>query len=71
MKERQNKHDPNVSKIQISLRLDGELLSLIREDADHLGLQYQTLIQSILHQYVHVELISAKELQLLKKSLAG
>lgn len=71
MQERQNNHDPNANKLQISLRLDGELISLIKEEADRLGLPYQTLIQSILHQYIHGELISAKELQLLKKALAG
>ena len=69
MKGRSNKYDPNANKVQISMRLNGGLISQIKEEASKLGIPYQTLIQSILHQYVNGELVSSSQLQNLKKAL--
>jgi predicted DNA binding CopG/RHH family protein len=59
------------AKVPISIRLDGGELSEIREEADRMGIPYQTLIGSILHRYVTGELVdrAAPDLKrLLKKS---
>lgn len=71
MEERPNRYDEKASKVQISLRLDGSLIAEVKEEALRLGIPYQTLIQSILHQYVSGELVSSKELKALKKALSA
>ena len=48
-------------KIAVSLRLDPNDLALIRDEADRLGIPYQTLIGSIIHRFVTGELIDKKE----------
>ena len=61
---------PNVStdaaKLAISLRLDGSVLAFFKSESERLGLPYQTLIGSILHQYASGELIEKKTVALLK-----
>jgi len=57
---------PEAAKVPISLRLDGGDLSRLKEEADRLGLPYQTLLGSIVHQYVSGELIEKKSVELLK-----
>lgn len=47
-------------KIAISLRLAPRDSLLLREEADRLGIPYQTLIGSILHRFVTGELIDKK-----------
>lgn len=66
------KSDPGAAKVPISIRLDGGELARIREEADRMGLPYQTLIGSILHRYVTGELIdrSAPELKKLMKGVS-
>ncbi len=51
-------HDP---KVMISIRLDLKDLTLLREEADRMGIPYQTLIGSIIHRFVIGELIDKKE----------
>lgn len=56
----------DANKVAISLRLDSSIIAGLREEAQKLGLPYQTLISSILHQYLNGELISKKNLDILK-----
>ena len=51
---------PEAAKVQIGLRIDGADLALLREEADRLGLPYQTLLGSIVHQYVTGQLVERK-----------
>lgn len=55
-----SKVDP-APKIMISLRLDPQMISKLKDEADRLGLPYQTLINSILHRFTSGELIDKKE----------
>ncbi len=68
MKERKNTQDRQANKVQISLRLDGSLIAKVKEEAHRLGIPYQTLVQSILHQYINGELLSSKELSRLNSN---
>ena len=61
------KYDESATKVPISLRVDGSDLADIREEADRLGMPYQTLVSSILHQYVTDQLIERKTVEMLKK----
>ena len=60
------KVDPDASKLPISLRLDGSVIAFFKSEAERLGMPYQTLISSILHQYSTGELIEKKTVDLLK-----
>ena len=68
MKRREGKvkSDKDAAKIPISLRVDGGALAELRDEADKLGLPYQTFISSILYQYAHGDLVSKKSVDLLK-----
>lgn len=44
-------------KVMISVRFDLSVLNQLREEADRVGLPYQTLIQSVIHRYVTGELV--------------
>lgn len=48
-------------KIMISLRTDPRTISLLKDEADRLGMPYQTLINSILHRFARGELIDKSE----------
>jgi predicted DNA binding CopG/RHH family protein len=61
------KADKSAAKIQVGLRLDGSDLARLKSEADRLGIPYQTLVGSILHQYLNDELIERKTLDILKK----
>jgi predicted DNA binding CopG/RHH family protein len=63
------KTDPEAAKIAISIRLEGSVLADLRSEAERLGIPYQTFIGSILHRYVHGELLDRKDINL--KRLAG
>jgi predicted DNA binding CopG/RHH family protein len=63
------KTDPEAARIAISIRLDGSVLADLRSEAERLGIPYQTFIGSILHRYVHGELLDRKDINL--KRLAG
>lgn len=62
------KVDPEANKMPISIRLDTGDVSLIRDEADRLGIPYQTLISSIIHRFVTGELIDRRAVTLSKPS---
>jgi predicted DNA binding CopG/RHH family protein len=63
------KTDWEAAKIAISIRLEGSVLADLRSEAERLGIPYQTFIGSILHRYVHGELLDRKDINL--KRMAG
>ncbi len=58
------KSDSEAAKTAISIRLDGSVLADLRSEAERLGIPYQTFIGSILHRYVHGELVDKKAIDL-------
>jgi predicted DNA binding CopG/RHH family protein len=56
----------SAAKVQVGLRLDGSDLALLKSEAERRGIPYQTLVGSILHQYLHDELIERKTIKALK-----
>ena len=58
------KTDPDAGKTPISIRLDGLVLADLRTEAERLGIPYQTLIGSVLHRYVHGDLVDRKSIDL-------
>lgn len=64
-KKRSKKVDPEAVKVAVSLRLDSSDLSKVRDEADRMGIPYQTLIGSIIHRYVNGELMDKREVDLL------
>ena len=58
------KTDEAAAKTPISIRLDGSVLAELKTEADRLGIPYQTFIGSLLHRYVHGELIDKKTAQI-------
>ena len=58
------KIDPDSAKTPISIRLDGAVLADLRSEAERLGIPHQTLISSVLHQYVKGEFIDPKAIDL-------
>ena len=50
----------SAAKTHISIRLDAIVLSELRSEAERLGIPYQTLVSSILHQYVQGFLVEKK-----------
>jgi predicted DNA binding CopG/RHH family protein len=69
LKKREGKvrEDRSATKVPVTLRLDGSDLSLLREEAERRGIPYQTLIGSILHQFLNGELIERRTVDILKK----
>lgn len=65
-REKKPKFDPEALKIAISLRVDSNDLSLLRDEADRQGIPYQTLINSLIHRYVNGDLIDKRDLEILK-----
>jgi len=69
------KFDPNAGKVATSLRIDASVSAFFREEANRTGVPYQTLINSILHQYStgeHAEKKTIKMLQcLMSKRKSG
>jgi len=53
--------DPDATKTAISIRVDSNDISLLKDEAERLGMPYQTLICSILHRFVSGELIDKSE----------
>jgi predicted DNA binding CopG/RHH family protein len=60
------KVDSEAGKIPISIRMDAYDISALRDEADRLGIPYQTLIGSIVHRYVTGELLDKREISLNK-----
>jgi predicted DNA binding CopG/RHH family protein len=67
LKKRANPRIDPDPKVMISLRMDPHDISLLRDEADRMGMPYQTLIGSIIHRFVTGELIDKKE----AKKIAG
>ena len=59
--------DKSAAKIPVGLRLNGSDLALLKSEAERRGIPYQTLMGSILHQYLNEELIERKTVEVLKK----
>lgn len=59
--------DQSAAKVQVGLRIDGSDLALLKSEAERRGIPYQTLVGSILHQYLNDELIERKTVEVLKK----
>ncbi|MBI4564168.1 MAG: hypothetical protein HY716_05695 [Planctomycetes bacterium] len=59
--------DGSAAKIPVSLRLDGSDLALLKSEAEKRGIPYQTLVGSVLHQYLNGELVERRTLEALKK----
>lgn len=51
----------DANKISVTLRLDANDLSDLKNEAERLGLPYQTLIGSLVHRYVNGDLIDKKD----------
>jgi len=60
------KVDPEAARIMISLKIESNTLAGLKDEAERLGMPYQTLINSILHRYAHGELLDKRDVQLLK-----
>ena len=54
------------TKVPISIRLDGSVLAALKTEAERLGIPYQTYVGSILHRYVHGDLVDEKAANLVK-----
>ena len=48
---------PEAAKIAINIRVDAIVVNDLKEEAERLGLPYQTLINSVLHGFVTGELV--------------
>ena len=57
------KVDTEAIRIMISLKIDANNLAEVKNEAERLGMPYQTLLNSIIHRYIHGELIDKKELK--------
>ncbi len=59
MKRKQGKVKvyPEASKVAINIRLDAILVNDLKNEAERMGLPYQTLINSILHRFMTGQLI--------------
>ncbi len=65
------KVDESAAKVPISLRLDGSDLASLKEEAERMGIPYQTLLSSILHQYITGQLVPRQTIEMLKKLKAS
>ena len=54
------KVDAAAAKTPISIRVDGSVLGALKTEAKRQGIPYQTFIGSLLHRYVHGELVDKK-----------
>ena len=60
------KVDPEATRIMISLKVDAHDLVDLKNEAERMGMPYQTLINSVLHRFISGELIDKRELGLIK-----
>ncbi|MFP5491812.1 MAG: hypothetical protein ACLGG0_09930 [Bacteriovoracia bacterium] len=54
---------PEASKIPISLRLEAATIVALKDEAERLGIPYQTLIGSVLHRYVTGEMLDREQME--------
>ncbi len=68
LKKRQGKikTSTDAAKIPISIRLDGSDLAALKTEADRLGIPYQTFVGSVLHRFVHGDIVDRKSPDLAK-----
>jgi predicted DNA binding CopG/RHH family protein len=64
------KVDPDALKISVNLRIDADIVSDVKDRAELLGLPYQTLINSVLKQYLNGELVSRETVSMVKEMLS-
>ena len=57
MKKREAKTYPSASKVAVNICLDAVTVGELKNEAERMGLPYQTLINSILHRFVTGELL--------------
>ena len=65
------KSSNEAAKVPISIRLDGYVLGALKTESERQGIPYQTYVGSILHRFVHGDLIDRKNtdiIRLLKKA---
>lgn len=61
MKKRKSvKTYEEASKVAINIRLDALTVAELKDEAERMGLPYQTLINSILHRFVTGELVDKR-----------
>jgi predicted DNA binding CopG/RHH family protein len=60
------KIDASAAKVPISIRIDGSVLAALKTEAERQGIPYQTFIGSLLHRYVHGELLDKKSIEIIK-----
>lgn len=60
------KIDPAAAKVPISIRVDGSVLGALKTEAERQGIPYQTFIGSLLHRYVHGELLDKKSVEIIE-----
>jgi predicted DNA binding CopG/RHH family protein len=60
------KTSSEAAKVPISIRLDGVDLAALKTEAERLGIPYQTLVGSVLHRYVHGDIVDRKSPDLAK-----
>ncbi|MGE0529438.1 MAG: BrnA antitoxin family protein [Bdellovibrionales bacterium] len=48
---------PEAAKIAVNIRLDAMVVSDLKDEAERMGMPYQTLINSILHRFVTGQLV--------------
>lgn len=71
MKQRPKREaDPEALKMSVHLRLDAIIVSDIKEKAEKMGLPYQTLINSVLKQYLNGEFVSKETVSIFKEMLS-
>lgn len=71
MKQRPKREaDPEALKMSIHLRLDAIIVSDIKEKAEKMGLPYQTLINSVLKQYLNGEFVPKETIAIFKEILS-
>lgn len=64
------KVDPEALKMSVNLRLDAIIVGDLKDKAEKLGLPYQTLINSVLKQYLNGELVSRETVSMVKELLS-
>ena len=55
-----------MQRFLLSIRIDGSVLAALKTEADRLGIPYQTYMPSILHCFIHGELVDEKSANLVK-----
>lgn len=65
MAKKKVKRKAEVLKEAVSIRFDTSDLNKIKEEAERMGMPYQTLICSVIHRFVDGQLLDRKEVDLI------